>query len=153
MTDYVVPTSRLDAYAEAPDAYKSMLGFARAAGDGLDRKIVDLVLIRASQLNGCAFCVDMHTRDAVKHGDDQRRINNVPTWPESPLFTAKERAALALTEAITLLTQGHVPDEVWQRAEKEFDPAELSRLVLTVAAINALNRVGVATRLIPPVSA
>ncbi len=82
----------------------------------------------------------------------QRRVNNVPTWAESPLFTAKERAALRLTEAITLLTEGHVPDEVWQEAEKHFDPAELSRLVLSIAAINALNRIGVSTRMVPAVA-
>ncbi|WP_279579318.1 carboxymuconolactone decarboxylase family protein [Fodinicola feengrottensis] len=76
----------------------------------------------------------------------------MPTWAESPLFTAKERAALRLTEAITLLTEGHVPDEVWQEAEKHFDPAELSRLVLSIAAINALNRIGVSTRMVPAVA-
>jgi AhpD family alkylhydroperoxidase len=129
-----------------------MLEFAKAAGDGLDSKIVHLIRLRASQLNGCAYCVDMHSRDALKHGDDQRRINNVSTWHEAPLYTAKERAALALTESMTLLSETHVPDDIWQQAEKEFDPAELSRLVLSIAAINALNRVGVATRMVPPVS-
>ncbi len=151
MSENIVPTSRLNAGQEAPHAYKAMVGFAQAAGEGLDPTIAELLRIRASQLNGCAFCVDMHTRDALAHGDTQRRVNNVPVWRGSPLFTAKERAALDLTEAMTRLTDGHVPDEVWQEAEKQFDPAELSRLVLSVAAINALNRVGVSTRLVPPV--
>lgn len=148
MSDYVVPTPRLNAKKEAPEAYKAMLDFAYAAYAGMDPKLAELVKIRTSQVNGCAYCVDKHTRDALKI-DDSRRINLVASWHEAPFFTARERAALALTEAMTLITEGHVPDDVWQEAEKHFDPRELSQLSLAIAAMNALNRIGVGTRLIP----
>jgi AhpD family alkylhydroperoxidase len=148
MADYVVPTPRLNAKKEQPEIYKAMLQFGYAAYNGMDPKLAELVKIRTSQINGCAYCVDKHTRDALKI-DDPRRINLVATWHEAPFFTAKERAALALTEAMTLITEGHVPDDVWQEAEKHFDPAELSQLALAIAAMNAMNRMGVSTRLTP----
>ncbi len=116
----------------------------------LDEPLRDLVRLRASQLNGCAWCVDQHSRDARAGGDDERRIWTLSVWRETPFFDARERAALALTEAMTLLPANGVPDEVYEDAAREFSPEELGNLMGAIIAINAWNRVGVATGMQPP---
>lgn len=138
-----------------PQVYRSMAAFQAAAAEGLDPVIAELVKIRASQLNKCAFCIDMHLNDARKMGESQVRLDLIAAWEEAPgLYTEKEQAALALTEAITRLDggtpQGHfVPDAVYERAAKNFDETELAHLISQIVAINAWNRFQVTTRAIP----
>ncbi|MGK5498009.1 carboxymuconolactone decarboxylase family protein [Streptomyces sp. URMC 125] len=138
-----------------PQVYRGMAAFQAAAAEGLDPVIAELVKIRASQLNKCAFCIDMHLNDARKMGESQLRLDLVGAWEEAPgLYTEKEQAALALTEAITRLDggtpQGHfVPDAVYERAAKNFDETELAHLISQIIAINAWNRFQVATRAVP----
>jgi AhpD family alkylhydroperoxidase len=121
---------------------------AAAAADaaGVERPLRELVRIRASQINGCAYCVDMHTKDARAAGESEQRIYAVPVWRETPFYTERERAALAFTEAATVLTDGHVPDDVFDLAAKHFGDEELAALLSLIIAINAWNRVGVAAR-------
>jgi AhpD family alkylhydroperoxidase len=113
---------------------------------GIDPKLRELVRIRASQLNGCAYCIDMHTKDARAIGETEQRIYALPAWPETPYFTARERAALAFTESVTRLTQTHVPDEDFQAVAKEFTEQEIAALVSLITMINAWNAVSVSTR-------
>jgi AhpD family alkylhydroperoxidase len=108
--------------------------------------LLELVRARASQLNGCAYCVDLHTTDALTGGEDPRRLYTLPVWRETPFFTARERAALALTEAMTRLTDGPVPDEVFSAASAQFGDKELAELIWTIAVINTWNRLGAAAR-------
>jgi AhpD family alkylhydroperoxidase len=115
-----------------------------------DPSLRELVRLRASQLNGCAWCVDQHSRDARAAGEDERRLNTLSVWRETPFFDARERAALALTEAMTLLPENGVPDDVYGDAAREFSPVELGNLIGAIIAINAWNRVGVTTGMRPP---
>ena len=125
------------------------LGMA-AERSGLEPSLQELVKIRASQINGCAMCLDMHTKDARARGESEQRLYLVPAWREStPFFSARERAALAWTEAVTLVADGHVPDEVYEEVRKEFTDDELINLTLVIAAINAYNRVNVGLRTVP----
>ncbi|MDQ0774999.1 AhpD family alkylhydroperoxidase [Streptomyces aurantiacus] len=134
----------------APEVYKAMVRLDAAARDGVDPVLLELVKIRASQLNHCAFCLDMHTKDALAAGESVERIVQLSAWEESRHFyTEKELAALALTEAVTVLTDGFVPDEVFETAARHFDEAELTRLIAAITVINAWNRFGVACRLTP----
>jgi AhpD family alkylhydroperoxidase len=113
---------------------------------GLDPKLYELVKIRASQLNGCAFCLDMHNRDARKGGEDQRRLDVLSAWREAPgLFTDQERAAIAFTEAVTRIGDAGVPDTVWSDVEGQFDQTGIVHLLMAVATINVWNRLAVAT--------
>ncbi|MER7584786.1 carboxymuconolactone decarboxylase family protein [Kitasatospora sp. NPDC097691] len=143
------PAQRLSLPKLAPAYYQAMVAVDQASRTGLDPVIVELVKLHASMINGCAFCIDMHATDAVKHGEQEHRLLSLPAWRETPWFTARERAALALTESVTLLTQGHVPDAVWAEAAEHFDETELAQLVALIATINAWNRIGVSTRLSP----
>ncbi|MEU6341048.1 carboxymuconolactone decarboxylase family protein [Streptomyces sp. NPDC046977] len=134
----------------APEAYKAMIRLDTAARQGLEPTLLDLVKIRASQINHCAFCLDMHSKDAVAAGESAARVIQLAAWTESKHFyTAREIAALELTEAITVLTDGFVPDEVYARAAEVFDETELARLIVAITTINAWNRFGVSTRLVP----
>lgn len=143
-------TQRLDWMTLAPEAFKALLRLDTAVRKNIDSKLHDLVKIRASQINHCAFCLDMHTTDALTAGESVERIVQLSAWSESKHFyTAKEIAAIELTEAITLLTDGFVPDEVYAKAAKEFDETELAHLIAAIVAINAFNRFGVSTRRIP----
>jgi len=143
-------TQRANYVKQAPDIYRSMLAFGQAAAEGLDPVIAELVKIRASQINKCAFCLDMHSKDARKAGESDERIVMLSAWQEvEGLYTERERAALALTEAITLLTEGFVPDEVYARAAEQFEEQELVRLIGTIVAINSWNRLGVTFRAQP----
>jgi AhpD family alkylhydroperoxidase len=141
---------RLDWAALAPEAYKAMVRLDTVARQGVDPTLLDLVKIRASQINHCAFCLDMHSKDALAAGESAERIIQLNAWTESRHFySAKEIAAIELTEAITVLTDGFVPDEVYAKAANLFDETELARLIVAITAINAWNRFGVATRLVP----
>jgi AhpD family alkylhydroperoxidase len=143
-------TQRLDWMKLAPEVFKAMIRLDTAAKEGLDAALVDLVKIRASQINRCAFCLDMHSLDALARGESAQRILQLSAWTESQHFyTAKEIAAIELTEAITVLTDGFVPDDVFARAAQQFDETELAHLIATITAINAFNRFGVSTRMIP----
>ncbi|MEU8673847.1 carboxymuconolactone decarboxylase family protein [Streptomyces sp. NPDC048560] len=134
----------------APEVYKAMVRLDVAAGKGLDPKLVELVKIRASQINRCAFCLDMHSKDALAAGESVERIVQLSAWEESQHFyTEKELAAIALTEAVTDLTTGFVPDEVYAKAAGHFEEAELAQLIASITVINAWNRFGVATRPAP----
>jgi AhpD family alkylhydroperoxidase len=113
---------------------------------GFDVRLRELVRIRASQLNGCAYCIDMHTKDARAAGETEQRIYALPAWAETPFFTARERAALAFTEAITLLANTHVPDQAYAAVAAEFSEAETAALLSLIITINAWNAIGVTTR-------
>lgn len=139
---------RLDIHGTHPDATRAVLAmesFVRQSG--LDARLAELVKIRASQINGCAFCLDMHHRDARAHGEDQRRLDVVSAWREaSQLFTDAERAALALAEAVTLIGEAGVPDDVWEQVTDEFSEADVVNLLMAIATINVWNRLAIATR-------
>ena len=138
---------RLTVSAVAPDLYKAQLGLEAAVpGSGIEPLLYELIKIRASQINGCAFCLDMHTRDASKLGESDRRLHLIAAWRDTDLFTERERAALALTEAVTLVSVDHVPDAVWDAAARLFDPAELSAVLMGIVVINGWNRISVASR-------
>ncbi|MEU7422647.1 carboxymuconolactone decarboxylase family protein [Streptomyces sp. NPDC048362] len=135
---------------QAPEVYKAMVRLDAAAGQGLDPTLRELVKIRVSQINHCAFCLDMHTKDALAAGESVERIVQLAAWEESRHFyTERELAALELTEAVTVLTDGFVPDEVYERAAKHFEEAELVQLIASITVINAWNRFGVTARMTP----
>ena len=144
---------RLNAYQAAPAVMKAMMVLeSQVVANGLEPALMELVKIRASQINGCAFCLHMHTRDARAKGEKEERIYLLDAWRESPLFSPRERAALAWTEAVTLVSQTHVPDEVYEQARAEFSEEELVKLTLLVTTINAWNRFAISFRSIHPVN-
>jgi AhpD family alkylhydroperoxidase len=144
----------LDANKLAPDAYKALAGLqSYIDGCGLERSLLELVKIRASQINGCAFCLVAHTRDARKLGETDDRMHLLNAWDEVPAFSERERAALAWTEAVTQITDGHVPDHVYDMARQQFSEKELVDLNYAVIAINAWNRLAIAFRKQPRVLA
>jgi AhpD family alkylhydroperoxidase len=136
---------RVDAVAAAPDVYQAMIAVQQLAGKGLDPLLAELVRIRVSQLNGCTFCEDLHTRAAREAGESEQRLHALPAWRDSTLFAPSDRAALALCEALTLLPEAGVPDAVYAEAAAHFDDTTLTHLLWTAAATNAWNRIGVAT--------
>jgi AhpD family alkylhydroperoxidase len=154
-TTTLVPVSqRLDVDALVPEfsrAVSALDDAATAEADraGIDPLLRELVRLRASQLNGCAYCVDTHSADARTGGESERRLYALPVWSQTPFFTERERAALALTEAMTRLTDGPVPDAVFAKAQAEFDDTELAELVWSITVINAWNRVAVTTHAWP----
>ncbi|GAA0924433.1 carboxymuconolactone decarboxylase family protein [Kribbella koreensis] len=136
--------------SHAPEFYQALIALDEVSALGLDSKLAHLVRIRASQLNGCAYCLDMHTLDALHEGDTAQRVNVVATWREARKFyTEQELAALELTEAITLISVDHVPDDVYEIAANAFDEKELAQLISLIIMINAWNRVGVTCRIEP----
>lgn len=132
----------------APRVFKAVLALDAVAREGLDPVLVELVQIRASQINRCAYCIDYHTGDARRAGERESRIYQLSAWHESSLYTAEERAALALTEAVTLLPQG-VEDAVYDEAARHFDDKELAQLIALIFTVNAWNRMNVTTRKTP----
>jgi AhpD family alkylhydroperoxidase len=116
---------------------------------GLEPKLLELIKTRASQMNGCAYCIDMHTKDARVHGETEQRLFALSAWREAPFFTEKERAALKWTEAITDIQRGHAADDVFEEVRKHFADAELMSLTLAITTINAWNRIAIAFRLVP----
>ncbi|KXK58375.1 alkylhydroperoxidase [Micromonospora rosaria] len=143
--------SRIDLEAMAPAAYRAVLGLERYGRENVEHTVLELVKLRASILNGCAFCVDMHSRDALAAGESSRRLFAVAAWHEAPFFDERERAALALTDALTRLGEHGVPDEVWDAATRVWSEKEVADLVVAIATINVWNRIVAATRLQPPV--
>jgi AhpD family alkylhydroperoxidase len=142
---------RLNPYQAAPEAMKALAALENyVQHSGLDHSLIDLVKTRASQINGCAYCIHMHTREARARGETEERLYLLDAWHESPLYSERERAALAWTEAVTLLSQTHVPDRVYDQARAQFSEAELVNLTLCVAAINAWNRVAISFRAVHP---
>ncbi|MFI0895212.1 carboxymuconolactone decarboxylase family protein [Streptomyces sp. NPDC020983] len=137
-------TRRLDLAQQAPAAFKAQIAFDAAARAGLDPTVAELVEIRASQLNGCAYCLHMHTKDARKHGESEERLYLLAAWREARHFyTPREQAALALTEAVTLVAQGGVPDDVYDEAAAHFDETELAHLLAKIISINTWNRIAI----------
>ncbi|MFM0006175.1 carboxymuconolactone decarboxylase family protein [Paraburkholderia dipogonis] len=141
---------RLDFYKANPAAIKAMIGVEERIGkSALEKSLTELVRLRASQINGCAYCVDMHTTDARKGGETDRRLATVVVWRETPFFTDRERAALEWTEALTLVSQDHVPDAIWEAVRPHFGDEELVDLTLLISAINAWNRFAISFRKLP----
>jgi AhpD family alkylhydroperoxidase len=149
--DWRSPMSpRINYAQQSPDLFKAFMEFSLALTKSvIEPSIHDLVQIRASQLNGCAFCVDMHVKEATIHGERPLRLHHVAIWRESTLFAPRERAALAWTEALTELPEGGVPDELYERVRGQFSEKELSDLTFSIMAINGWNRVGIAFKSVP----
>jgi AhpD family alkylhydroperoxidase len=143
---------RIKLHQVSPEVYEAMMVLTNAASKDIDPHLAELIKIRASQLNHCAFCLDMHTQDARKRGESEQRLALIAAWEEAgDLFTEQEQAALALTEEITELSgRGHVSDEVYSRAAAVFSERELGQVIAMALTINAWNRIGVTTRLSPP---
>ncbi|MFZ6045445.1 carboxymuconolactone decarboxylase family protein [Pseudomonas sp. CR3202] len=141
---------RLDYYAASPDALKAMLALEAAVSKlPLEKPLLELVRLRASQLNGCAFCVDLHSHDARKRGEDERRLHSVAVWRESPFFTPRERAALAWTDSLTRLAETHAPDADYAELKAHFSERERVDLTLVINSINSWNRLAVGFRKVP----
>lgn len=138
---------RLNVGRVLPKAYKAMDDLHEAAAEHLEDGLVDLVCLRTAQLNGCAFCLDMHSKDALHHGDTSDRLFMLGAWHEAPSFTPRERAALALTDAVTLVRESRVSAEVWEEAATEFEEQELAALLALIVSSNGWNRLSIAVRL------
>jgi AhpD family alkylhydroperoxidase len=142
--------ARFDYGTAAPGVYAAMDALEQYLdGCGLEPRLLHLVKLRASQVNGCAYCLDMHWKDLRALGENEQRLYSLDAWRECPYYTDRERAALAWTEAVTLVAAGHVPDTVYDECRPQFDDRELSNLTLLVATINAWNRLSIAARLAP----
>ena len=144
----VMMQPRLDYQKAAPEALKAMAGLERyiRTSSRLEPSLLELLKTRASQINGCAYCIDMHTKDARAAGETEQRLYGLNAWREAPFYTERERAALEWTEALTLITEGHVPDDVFARARQHFSEEELVNLALAVVTINGWNRLAIAFR-------
>jgi AhpD family alkylhydroperoxidase len=141
---------RLDYQQASPKGVQAMFQLERSVREsGLEPKLLELIKTRASQMNGCAYCIDMHTKDARVHGETEQRLFALSAWREAPFFTEKERAALKWTEAITDIQRGHAADDVFEEVRKHFADAELMSLTLAITTINAWNRIAIAFRLVP----
>lgn len=141
---------RLNFFKSNPEALKALMGLdQQIVKSGLEPRLVELVRLRASQINGCAYCIDVHAADARKAGEGERRLAALAVWSETPFFDDRERAALTWTEAVTRVADTHVPDAVWEQVKPMFSPAELVDLTLLVSTINAWNRFAVAFRKLP----
>ena len=141
---------RIDFYKASPDAIKALIALEAAVIKlGLEAPLMELVKLRASQINGCAFCVDLHTSDARKKGETERRLYAVSVWRETPFFSARERAALGWTEAITNIAQTHAPDEDYNNLREHFSEREMVDLTLAINTINSWNRLSIGFRKMP----
>jgi AhpD family alkylhydroperoxidase len=138
--------ARIDFRRVSPAAMRAMLGLQEYVNSRLDHRLLELVKMRASQINGCAHCIDMHSKDARAAGETEQRLHLLDAWREAPCYSDRERAALEWTESLTLLREGHVPDEVYARARGQFSEEQLVDLSLAVVAINGWNRLAVAFR-------
>jgi AhpD family alkylhydroperoxidase len=142
--------TRLDFYTAEPAIMKALVGVENQLAKGtIEILTKELVRLRASQINGCAFCLDMHVTDALKEGESQRRLATVSAWRETPFFSDRERAALEWTESLTLISQNHVPDAVWEAVRPHFTDAELMELTALITSINSWNRFAIAFRKMP----
>ena len=142
-----IPARRMQLAAIAPKQYIAVFRLSRSIE--LDHHLRELIDVRASQINGCAFCIDMHWKDARAAGTAEERLYMLGAWRESSLYSERERAALELCEAITLISDGHVPDEVWERASVSFNEDELSQLVFAITTVNAWNRLMIIAQVEP----
>lgn len=142
--------SRFDYLKAAPGVYKAMTGLEQYLHDcGLEESLLHLIKLRTSQINGCAYCLDMHWKDLRAIGENEQRLYSLDAWRECPYYTERERAALAWTEAVTRVTDGHVPDKVYEEVRPFFSEKELCDLTLAVASINAWNRLVISSRIVP----
>jgi len=142
--------NRIDYTKAAPGAYKAMAGLeVYLRHCGLEQKLLHLIKTRASQINGCAYCIDMHTKDARALGETEQRLYALNAWRETPFFTERERAALDWTEAVTLIADTHAPDDEYQQVRTQFNEEELVNLTLAIASINAWNRLAISFRTEP----
>jgi AhpD family alkylhydroperoxidase len=142
--------ARIDLMHVNPGVMQAMFGLERQVRQaGFDQKLLDLVRMRASQINGCAYCLDMHSKDARANGETEQRLYGLDAWRETPYYSARERAALEWTEALTLVSQTHAPDDVYERVREEFSEDELVHLSLAIVAINGWNRLNIAARTVP----
>ncbi len=141
---------RLNYAKVSPDALKAMGGIEKyVAGSGLERSLYELVKTRASQINGCAYCLDMHTKDARKSGETEQRLYSLSAWRETPFYTERERAALEWTEALTVISESDVPDSLYESVRKHFDEKEVVALSMAIIAINGWNRLAIGFRTVP----
>src|ERR1700757_2437033 len=145
---------RMNFYRAAPDPIKPLMALeSQVQSSGLEQSLIELVKTRASQISGCAYCIDMHTKDARKHGETEQRLYLLNAWREAPVYTDRERAALAWTEAVTLISETHAPDDVYSEVRAHFSEAETVNLTMLIATINSWNRLAIAFRSVPPVRA
>ncbi|GGE53663.1 alkyl hydroperoxide reductase AhpD [Pullulanibacillus camelliae] len=142
--------TRMEMQHVNPESYAAMFALEKcAASSKLPAKLKELIKIRASQINGCAFCLNMHTKDARKLGESEARIYGLNAWRESPFYTPEERAVLAFTESVTLVTKDQVPDAIYEGLQHYFSDKEISDIILCIITINAWNRIAISTRLMP----
>src|SRR6202522_3321193 len=143
--------SRLESQTVSLEAYQAMLSLETSVRkfSKIELSLIELVKMRASQLNGCAYCLDMHSKNARAEGETEQRLYALSAWRETPFFTDRERAALAWTEAVTLITEGHVSDAVYEEAKQRFSDEELVNLTLVVITINGWNRIAIPFRMVP----
>ncbi|PAY09649.1 alkylhydroperoxidase [Bradyrhizobium sp. UFLA03-84] len=142
---------RMNFYQAAPETIKALTAVEnQIQSSGLELSLIELVRARASQINRCAFCINMHTQDARKHGETEQRLYLLNAWREAPLYSDRERAALAWTEAVTLISETHAPDDVYDELCQHFSDAEAANLTILIGTINAWNRLAIAFRAIPP---
>ena len=141
---------RIDYKAAPAGAREAMYALEKyVRTSGLEQKLLELVRLRASQINGCAYCIDMHTKDARAEGETEQRLYALSAWREAPFYSDRERAALEWTETLTLISQNHVPDELYERVRRHFDESELINLTLAINAINSWNRLAISFRSVP----
>lgn len=144
---------RMNIFQSAPEGTKAMIAVETAIeNSGLEHGLLELVRLRASQINGCSFCIYMHVNDALKHGEDPLRLQLLDGWRESPLFTERERAALNWTESLTRIAKSHAPDEDYELLRSQFSNVEIGHLTLLIGQINAWNRIQISLRAIHPVA-
>ncbi len=142
--------ARINYLTAAPGAYKAMAALEKYLGEcGVEESLLHLIKLRTSQINGCAYCLDMHWKDLRAIGETEQRLYSLDAWRECPYYTDRERAALAWTEAVTLITNGHVPDQVYEEVHPLFSEKELADLTLAITTINAWNRLSIAARIVP----
>ena len=141
---------RIDYLRAGRGVYEAMLGLEKYLQQcGIEETLLDLVKLRASQMNGCAYCIDMHWKDLRSLGENEQRLYGLNAWEESPYYTDRERAVLAWTEAVTNIQEGHAPDDVYKEVQRHFSEKELADLTLAIASINAWNRLAIAGRIVP----
>jgi AhpD family alkylhydroperoxidase len=137
-------------YKASPDAVKALLNLEKVVrNSGLETSLLDVIRMRASQINGCAYCLDMHSKDARAHGETKQRLYALNAWHETPFYTDRERAALAWTEALTRIADTHAPDEVFEQLREQFNEKEIMDVTLAIGAINTWNRIAIGFRLLP----
>jgi AhpD family alkylhydroperoxidase len=145
---------RMNFFQAAPDTLKALMALeSQIQSSGLEQSMIELVKTRASQINGCAYCIDMHTKDARKRGETEQRLYLLDAWREAPVYTDRERAALAWTDAVTLISKTHAPDDVYTEVRAHFSEAETVNLTMLIATINAWNRLSISFRAVSPVKA